>query len=375
MTPAITFIIPAFNAAKTLGDTLRSLLAQTRKDWIALIVDDGSTDTTAEVAASTLDPRIRLSRQSNAGVAASRNRGLAMSTSPAVCFLDADDTIEPTFVSEMLNGLKSHDLIPAAYRYIGPNLEDANWTVHPSATDPAKLTEFNQYAIGAIVFNREALIAQAGPAPFPPSSRHEDWELLFNLQHANWAPPITTPLFSYRLRTDSRTTALCEIWRSSPAPTPTPSRAPRPSAAGPSATLPAPRPRPTSLSPATSLNTSTPSPPPTSTLSPAPSAGPSVAPLSHANHSPSSRATTGSPRSSPLSATMALPAKPSTAPKPPIGPWSPPPRPPASAPTRPSSSTAPAATAAKSSKPSLPSTSPSPSSTTARLLNPPTSLA
>ncbi len=225
MNAAITFIIPAFNAARTLADTLRSLIAQTRGDWNAIVIDDGSTDGTFAPAAGTLrvvarpkdldsllgDPRVQLVRQANSGVAAARNRGLSLAKAPAACFLDADDTLSPAFIERMLPALKGHDLVAAAYRYVGPNLEDVGWTITPA--DVQGLTEFNQFAIGAIVFDRSSLIRLAGDRPFPSGSRQEDWELLASLRGAKWGMPITEPLYSYRLSPESRTTALCEIWR------------------------------------------------------------------------------------------------------------------------------------------------------------------
>lgn len=213
MTHAITFVVPAFNAAATLTDTLRSILAQSRPDWFTLVIDDGSTDATAEVAASFHDARIRVVHQKNSGVAVARNRGLAMSTSPAVAFIDADDTIDPDYMDVMLPALERFDLVPAAYRYTGPLLEDAGWLVTPAASDVERLCEFNQFAIGAIAFSREALGRLASPSPFPTTSHQEDWELLLNLRSARWAPIVQRAVYSYRLRPESRTTALTDVWR------------------------------------------------------------------------------------------------------------------------------------------------------------------
>ena len=77
--PLVTVVIPAYNAEKYIEETLDSLRAQTLTDWQALIVDDGSTDATAQIAgnAAAKDARFRLIRQENAGVSAARNRGLS----------------------------------------------------------------------------------------------------------------------------------------------------------------------------------------------------------------------------------------------------------------------------------------------------------
>ncbi len=92
----IAIIVPAFNVAPFLQQTLRSVVAQTHPDWVAVVVDDGSTDATAAVAASVPDHRIRLIRQPNAGVSAARNRGiLAADSADAILFLDGDDWLAP----------------------------------------------------------------------------------------------------------------------------------------------------------------------------------------------------------------------------------------------------------------------------------------
>ena len=75
----IAVIVPAFNVAPYLCDTIRSVLEQTHADWSLTVVDDGSTDATAALAAGFHDPRIGLIRQPNAGVSAARNRGIAAS--------------------------------------------------------------------------------------------------------------------------------------------------------------------------------------------------------------------------------------------------------------------------------------------------------
>jgi peptidoglycan/xylan/chitin deacetylase (PgdA/CDA1 family)/2-polyprenyl-3-methyl-5-hydroxy-6-metoxy-1,4-benzoquinol methylase len=102
--PAVSVIIPAFNAADTIGKTLRSLTAQGRIPWEGIVVDDGSTDATAEVVRQRMsrDPRLRLIRQRQAGVSAARNAGLAIARGEWLCFLDADDWLAPRAFSRLL---------------------------------------------------------------------------------------------------------------------------------------------------------------------------------------------------------------------------------------------------------------------------------
>src|SRR5579863_7666011 len=89
----VTVVIPAYNAAHTIDETLRSARYQTHRNLEILVVDDGSKDATPEVVArhAVIDARIRLIVQENAGVAAARNRGIAEAKSDLIAPLDADD--------------------------------------------------------------------------------------------------------------------------------------------------------------------------------------------------------------------------------------------------------------------------------------------
>jgi glycosyltransferase involved in cell wall biosynthesis len=92
--PTITVIIPAFNRAAWLPETVRSVLSQTVSPLEILIVDDGSTDDTAAVCSQFMEP-VRYIRQDNAGVGAARNRGAAEARGEWLAFLDSDDLWTP----------------------------------------------------------------------------------------------------------------------------------------------------------------------------------------------------------------------------------------------------------------------------------------
>ncbi|MFN3750060.1 MAG: glycosyltransferase family 2 protein [Thiobacillus sp.] len=93
MTPRFSVVIPAFNSAATLARAIESVRAQTWPAHEILVVDDGSTDATAEVAAGC--DGVRLIRQKNSGVSVARNAGAAAATGDWLAFLDADDWYAP----------------------------------------------------------------------------------------------------------------------------------------------------------------------------------------------------------------------------------------------------------------------------------------
>jgi glycosyltransferase involved in cell wall biosynthesis len=94
--PKVTVVMPTYNRAHLLPRSIGSLLAQTFGDFELLVIDDGSTDDTADVLRSFGDDRIRHLRQpQNAGVAEARNRGLAEARGRFIAFLDSDDAWRP----------------------------------------------------------------------------------------------------------------------------------------------------------------------------------------------------------------------------------------------------------------------------------------
>lgn len=107
--PRFSIIVPLYNKAPYVRKTVESVISQTYVDWELIIVDDCSTDGSGDVVANITDSRIRLIRlEKNGGVGAARNRGVSESTAPFICFLDADDWWEPTFLEEIARLAERH---------------------------------------------------------------------------------------------------------------------------------------------------------------------------------------------------------------------------------------------------------------------------
>jgi GT2 family glycosyltransferase len=104
--PGISIIVPLYNKLPFMRRALDSIAAQTYSDFEVIIVDDGSTDGGAEVAASYPDSRFRVVRQENSGPGAARNRGLADVCGALVAFLDADDEWLPEYLSRAAEELE-----------------------------------------------------------------------------------------------------------------------------------------------------------------------------------------------------------------------------------------------------------------------------
>jgi len=103
--PAISVIVPLFNTESFVKDCLDSLVAQTFNDFEVIIIDDGSTDNSARIAAgyASSDARFRLIGQPNKGLSEARNTGLKIARGEYVTFVDSDDCVTPNFLELMLS--------------------------------------------------------------------------------------------------------------------------------------------------------------------------------------------------------------------------------------------------------------------------------
>jgi glycosyltransferase involved in cell wall biosynthesis len=103
--PKVSIIVPCYNQAEYLPETLNSVLAQTYSNWECVIVNDGSPDNTDTIAKEYLkkDNRIKYVYQENKGLATARNTGIANSTGEYILPLDADDLIAPTYIEKAID--------------------------------------------------------------------------------------------------------------------------------------------------------------------------------------------------------------------------------------------------------------------------------
>ncbi len=104
----VSIMMPAFNAEAFIGAAIDSVLAQTYATWELVIVDDGSTDGTAQVVGGYRDARIRLVAQPNGGEAAARNQALAHVRGEFLAFLDADDQFLPQHLAATVAYLRAN---------------------------------------------------------------------------------------------------------------------------------------------------------------------------------------------------------------------------------------------------------------------------
>lgn len=120
--PAVSVIIPVYNAASTLERCLESILAQSYVNFEVLLVDDGSTDSSADICRTyeERDSRVRIVSQPNRGVSAARNTGLDNARGEYVVFCDSDDMVKDFWLSSMMGEAGKAGMVVCGYNIHKP---------------------------------------------------------------------------------------------------------------------------------------------------------------------------------------------------------------------------------------------------------------
>ena len=172
----VSVIIPTYNRANLLKETLESVFAQTYTDYEVIVIDDGSTDDTEEfVSALLLDhPQLRYIKQANAGVSAARNHGIFEARGEWIAFLDSDDLWFPDKLEKQMAFLAEHPSAGAVtnpfYRYQDGQVETSKQgdaLRYPQAERVTSLLPFElfasyNYVNTSSVLIRKTLLYQAG---------------------------------------------------------------------------------------------------------------------------------------------------------------------------------------------------------------------
>ncbi|MGL5192222.1 MAG: glycosyltransferase family 2 protein, partial [Chroococcales cyanobacterium] len=115
--PTISVIIPAYNAEKTIQETIESVLNQTFPDFELIVINDGSTDRTLEIVSGLTDSRLQVFSFPNSGPQKSRNRGISLATGDYLSFIDADDLWTPDKLERQLQSLQEHPEAAVVYSW------------------------------------------------------------------------------------------------------------------------------------------------------------------------------------------------------------------------------------------------------------------
>jgi glycosyltransferase involved in cell wall biosynthesis len=206
--PAVTILLPVFNAAATLGPTLASLFAQTFRDFELLVIDDGSSDATTAILSSVNDSRLRVLRNpARLRLAGALNRGIDEAHAPLIARMDADDIAHPTRLARQVAFLEQHPeiLICGTWtRHFGDRRK-ARETYPRSWESIRAFSLFNcPFAHPSVVFRTQSFRQEQlrYDGDYYPT---EDYELWSRIVHTHPCANLPKVLLDYRVHAHSMT--------------------------------------------------------------------------------------------------------------------------------------------------------------------------
>jgi glycosyltransferase involved in cell wall biosynthesis len=212
MSPLISIVIPAYNAERTILETIASVQEQTFSDFEIILINDGSTDRTLELLQTVQDDRLKIFSYENGGLPIARNRGISHSAGEFIAFIDADDLWTPDKLELQLAALQQHPEAGVAYSWTYFKFDKEEY----SYADNSTFFEGNVYADllirnflhnGSNPLIRKEAIESVGL--FDPTLKScEDWDYYLRLA-AIWSfVLVPKPQIIYRQSSSSMTSKI-----------------------------------------------------------------------------------------------------------------------------------------------------------------------
>ena len=200
--PKVTVVIPAYNAMRYLPETMETALAQTFTDFEVLVVNDGSTDHTAEWISQVTDPRVRIVSQENKGLAGARNTGIAHAKGEYIAYLDADDLWEPTKLEKQVRCLDENPEVGLVYTWTALADQYGKSTgrvisSHAEGNVWQELIEFNMVCCGSTPLIRRSCFDVVGLFS-PDVSPSDDWDMWLRIANKFAFGVVKEALIRYR---------------------------------------------------------------------------------------------------------------------------------------------------------------------------------
>lgn len=204
----VSIVMPAYNAARTIRDSIESVQAQTVQDWELIVIDDGSKDSTADILRemAAADERIRfLQNEKNSGASYTRNRAIELASGEWIAFLDSDDLWRPEKLEKQLAMAEAHpDMVICytassfidddgkPYSYVMSALEQMTYK---------KLLRKNLMSCSSVMIRATVMKG----IKMPNDKMHEDYYVwLTVVKECGVAYGINEPLLIYRLCANSK---------------------------------------------------------------------------------------------------------------------------------------------------------------------------
>jgi len=207
--PRVTIVVPVYNGAVYLGETLESLLTQSFTDFELLVINDGSTDASGDIVRSFKDDRIRMIVQENGGLCHALNRGIEEAKGSYIARNDQDDVSFPHRLERELKVMEDHPDAIGLFSYNTKFGSKHRWSNADKLT--MVVGEIREYEplkdgslLGSTMFvRREALQSIHGfrQSYYPV----DDWDLECRLAQAGKVLVLQEPLVAYRFQTSANT--------------------------------------------------------------------------------------------------------------------------------------------------------------------------
>jgi len=206
--PLVSIIMPCFNGEAFLAAAIDSVLGQTFRDFELIVVDDGSTDRSAEILERYCD-RVRVIRQRNRGVSNARNVGIQESNGEFIAFLDSDDHWDPEFLDQMVKGMADSSTAIAYCGWQNVGAVQGKPFVPPDYESSDKMHHLLRFAslwpIHAILLRRSLM---PPGVPFNPEyPACEDYDLWLRIASFHRIQLVPKVLAFYRKHAEAHATA------------------------------------------------------------------------------------------------------------------------------------------------------------------------
>lgn len=215
---AISVIIPTYNRAALLCDAIDSVLSQTVKVDEIIVIDDGSTDNTAEVVKQRFGSEVTYIWQANAYLGAARNTGLRTAIGQNILWLDSDDLLTPRAIEALKAGLDANPAASAAYGSVQSfdehgDVPAPDWLIESERPTWESLAKLNYIRSAGCVLIRRAYLDKVGnwDVELPGN---EDWDMWLRLSEVAEMVCVPEVVLRYRIHGGSMSTQEFKMRRS-----------------------------------------------------------------------------------------------------------------------------------------------------------------
>jgi hypothetical protein len=201
--PAVSVLLPVYNCQEYVATAIESLLNQTFSDFEAIIIDDGSSDASAEVISSYHDPRIKFIRQANLGLASTLNKAIGLACAPLLARQDQDDISMPDRLEKQVAYMQAHPecgLLGSWAQIMEINKLSSRFHRHPTSDWELRYgLLFNNPFVHSSVMLRKSVVTELGGYTTDPERQPpEDYELWSRIARVSAVANIPDVLLIYR---------------------------------------------------------------------------------------------------------------------------------------------------------------------------------